>query len=248
MGAKSGKNSKNSKKELEPPGLKKYDYRNYLADTAAPSDFALEKAKKYDSTLASSAALQADLEANKSFKRSKSKFRGTNRCVKVLFSLLCILQMAGAGIIIAITAAKLDNDVETAEGVYSKAYCYQLSNSSINTCTYTYWAGGISVAVSLILLIFGAACHGLRGRCCLTIESILSICGAAWWIAAGVVSTITSDNASAAGLGEQSARIALWIVCYVTAGLFGGTMLLSMGGCCFSCCRDTRDDFAFLDE
>jgi hypothetical protein len=239
----------NSKKKgSEPsPSRKKYDYRNYLSDTSQPSDFALQTSQKYGQTVASSAALQADIEANRS-RSTKSKFRGTNRCVKLLFSLLCVLQMAGAAIIIAITAVKLDVDVESSEGTYSKEYCYQLSNSSINTCTYTYWAGGISVVVSIILLIFGAACHGMRGRCCLTIESILSMCGVAWWIAAGVVSTITSDNASSAGLGEKSARVALWITCYVTGGLFGGTMLLSMGGCCFSCCRDTKDDFAFLDQ
>ncbi len=155
--------------------------------------------------------------------------------------------MIGAALIIAVTAVKLDVDVEVSEGTYEKSYCYQL-NSSVNTCTYTYWSAGVSIGVSIVLLIFAAACSRMRGRCCLTIESILSMCGVAWWIATGVVSTITSDNAGAAGLGEESARLALWIMCYIVAGLFGGTTVLSLGGCCFTCCRADRDDFAFLDE
>ena len=190
----------------------------------------MSQSQKYHDTLASSAALQADIEANKSPKSAskRSKFKPTNRFVKGLYSTLCVLQIIGAALIIALTAVKLDVDVESAEGVYSKEFCYQL-NDSVNTCTYTYWSAGISIGVSITLLLFAALCHGGRGRCCLTIESILSMCGVAWWVAAGVVSTITSDNASAANLGEHAARLALWIMCYAVGGLFGGTMLLSMG-------------------
>lgn len=210
----------------------------------------MSQSRKYHDSLASSAALQADIEANakpSKLNASKSKRRGANRFVMAMYYILCLLQMIGAALIIAVTAVKLDVDVETAEGQMSKEYCYQL-NDSVNTCTYTYWSAGISIGVSIILLIFAAACGGIRGRCCLTLETILSMCGVAWWIAAGVVSTITYDNASSAGLGEVSARLALWIMCYIVGGLFGGTMLLSLGGCCFTCCRADKDDFAFLDE
>lgn len=205
---------------------------NYIESNAKPSQFAMSQSQKYSDTLASSAALQADIEANKSTRSGskKSKIQGTNGFVKAFYSILCVLQIIGAGLIITLTAVKLDVNVETSEGVYSKEFCYQL-NSSVNTCTYTYWSAGISIAVSLLLLIFAAACRGARGRCCLTIEAILSMCGVAWWVAAGVVSTITSDNADGANLGEHSARLALWIMCYTVGGLFGGTMLLSMGTC-----------------
>jgi hypothetical protein len=63
--------------------------------------------------------------------------------------------MIGAALIIAVTAVKLDVSVEQSEGSYTKAYCYQL-NSSVNTCTYTYWSAGISIGVSIVLLIFAA--------------------------------------------------------------------------------------------
>jgi MFS family permease len=222
---------------------------NYIESNTTPSQFAMSQSQKYQDTLASSAALQADIEANKSPRSGskKSKKQGTNGFVKGLYSILCVLQIIGAALIISLTAVRLDVDVETTEGVYSKEFCYQL-NDSVNTCTYTYWSAGISISVSLLLLIFAAVCHGVRGRCCLTIETILSMCGVAWWVAAGVVSTITSDNADGANLGEHSARLALWIMCYTVGGLFGGTMLLSMGTYVFDNDDAGKDDSKTIDS
>jgi hypothetical protein len=225
--------------------LKKYDYRSYL-ETQTPSDMAMNTAAKYGDKVASSAALQADIEANSATKMSMKGQKRARVCsfTRIMFVLLCLLQMCGAAGAIIITAVWLDTTVTGADGATSKAYCYLL-NSSVNTCTYTYWAAGISIGVSLLLMMLNLACAGKRGNCCLSIETILAICGFIWWIGAGTVSVITSDNASDQGLGEESKRLALWIICYVTSGLFAGTFLISCSGCCCSCCRDTKDDFEY---
>lgn len=220
---------------------KKYDYRSYLESSVAPSDMALQTAAKYGDKVASSAALQADIESNSKRSSTKTvKRHATCSFVRVIFIFLCILQILGAAGVIVVTATQLDQTVVADDGSSSKAYCYLLS-SSVNTCTYTYWAGGISIAVSFVLLLFNAACSGMRGHCCLSIEAILAMCGVIWWIGAGTVSVITSDNASEQGLEEKNARVALYITCFVIGGLFGGTGLLSCFGCCCSCCRDRKD-------
>lgn len=61
-----------------------------------------------------------------------------------------------------------------------------------------------------------------------------------YWTIAAVIS---SDNADGQGLGEKSCRIALWITCYVTGGIFGTSFLVSSCGCCFRCCRDSSYDY-----
>lgn len=222
--------------------MKKYDYRSYLESSVAPSDMAMQTAAKYGDKVASSAALQADIESNSRLESMRSvRRRQTCSIVRATFILLCLLQICGAAAVVVVTATQLDTTVVAADGSSSKAYCYLL-NSSVNTCTYTYWAGGISIAVSFVLLLFNSACSGKRGHCCLSIEAILAICGVIWWIGAGTVSVITSDNASSQGLGEETARLALYIICFVVGGLFAGTGLLSCFGCCCRCCRDSKED------
>lgn len=231
-----------NKAATTPPPIKKYNYKQYL-ETQAPSDAVLNTASKYGDKVASSAALQADIEANaKMSPRSRPKRRRVCTPGRVTFILLCVLQMCGAAAVIGVTAGCLDTNVTSADGTTSKEYCYLL-NSSVNTCTYAYWAGGASIALSIVLMLFNLACAGKRGMCCLSVEAILACCGVIWWIAAGVVSVITSDNASDQGLEKKSCREALYIASFCTAGLFLAQFLLSTTGCCCSCCRETDDDY-----
>lgn len=182
---------KNSSQELNTsPSIKKYNYRQYLETQSKPSDAVLNTASRYSDKVASSAALQVELENSKKDLGSRKRERRPRACnfTRALIYLLSLLQIAGAAAIIGITAGCIDKEVEGSDGEKTNALCYTL-NSSINTCTYTYWACGISIALSLFILFMNLCCIGRRKMCCISIEAILNLIGAAWWIAAGTVCT-----------------------------------------------------------
>lgn len=104
--------------------------------------------------------------------------------------LLVFLQIAGACAIIGITAGCIDKELSpTDSNTSTDPLCYAM-NSSVNTCTYTYWAAGASIALSLVITFMNLCCVGRRGKCCVSIEAVLSLIGCAWWIGAGTVGTI----------------------------------------------------------
>jgi len=203
----------------------------------------------YSDRTASSALRISQLESSKSAaaRGSPSSKKKSKRCSpgRIWMYILTALQIAAAVGVIIVVAVGLNKteDVPVAEGQppVSTSVCLATTRSA-NLCMYAYWAAGISILVSLMIALMNMCCPRRRHACCLSIEALLALLGFCWWAAAGITEIVLGSEADDANLAGGTYRTALWVLCFINAGLFAFSFFTSAVGCCAACCG-VVDDF-----
>jgi hypothetical protein len=241
--------SRSGSKAAAAPSTKAYDYESFLVEGSRPNAAAAATAASYRAGVADSAARQAELESAKRRGRrapaaappaglpAKSVFCSAGR---IWMYLICVVQMAVAAVVIAVTAACLSSTAQTTavvDGVevpVTTSVCYGTTRS-FNTCYWSYIAAACSIAVSGTVLLMNLLCPRRRQACCLSLEALLGLAGAAWWTAAGVAALVFANEADDAGLPKSDCRLAVWALSFGAAGLFALSFLSSFFSCCAAC-------------
>ncbi len=85
-------------------------------------------------------------------------------------------------------------------------------------------------------------CPERRHAFCLSIEALVALLGACFWLAAAISEVILGNEADDANLDGGTYRTVLWILCFVNAGLFALSFFTSAAGCCAAACGIVDDD------
>jgi hypothetical protein len=230
----------------------KYNYQQFLVDGAQqPNPAAVNTAAMYSQRTASSALRQSELESSKKTlristssapRRRRSKMCSPGRIYMHCLTALQIAVAVGVAIVVSVSLSKTE-DVPVAEGQppIPQSVCLA-STRSANLCVYAYWAAGISILLSLLISIMNLCCPERRHACCLSIEALVALLGACFWLAAAISEVILGKEADDANLDGGTYRTVLWILCFVNAGLFMLSFFTSAAGCCAAACGIVDDD------
>lgn len=154
-----------------------------------PSSAAKSMATYYERKAASSAALQAELE---SVKRSSSRNNHSSKsrmCSpgRIWMHLLTVTQIGIAVAIIGVVYGGLmetesvSTDANGESGAHvSTTVCYGTTRS-VNVCSYSIWASGASIVLSVVISLMNCMCPRRNYTFCLSVEALLGLVGAAWW-------------------------------------------------------------------
>jgi mannose-P-dolichol utilization defect protein 1 len=159
-------------------------------------------------------------------------------CGGFLSGLAGFLQVGVAVAIIVITYIKLDHYTisVTTDGASVSSQCLLgYTSSGMNLCHYAYAASGVSLAASAALgLLLCCTCNlcGLGG----VLDFIFAALGVAWWAVAGSLLNHYMHQPYVSALPQYNWRLIIIVLAFVSCGLFGISILISVMRVCSRCC------------
>lgn len=159
-------------------------------------------------------------------------------CGHCLSALAGFLQVGVAVAVIVVTYLKLDHYsvIVTTDGVAVSSQCMLgVTSGGLDLCHYAYAVSGISLAASLVLgLLLCCTCNlcGLGG----VLDTIFAALATAWWAVAGAVLNHYMHEPYVSALPQYQWRLIIVILAFVSCGLFGISILISLIRVFASCC------------
>lgn len=170
-------------------------------------------------------------------------------CSRFLVSLLMLGQLAVAGLIIGLTAAKLNKmsigfDPSNLSAKVSDTCLLGTGPNNVNLCYAAYGFAGVSVlATGALSLLLCCTCN-LCGLGFL-LDVVFSLAGTAWWALAGVLFNYYTQQPEIAALPQAQIRKWIVLLCWVGCGCFGAALLVNLyrllARCCACCGSSSRD-------
>lgn len=164
---------------------------------------------------------------------------------RVLFSLLMAAQLAVAGLIIGLTAARMSNFKFSAADGSGKLTDNCLLGSTpngVNLCYVAYGWSGVSILATLALSLLECCTCNLCGLGFL-VDTIFALAGTAWWAIAGVMFRFYSQQPNVAALPQAQTRGWIIILAWIGCGLFAVAFLVNLyrmiSRCC-GCCGHSK--------
>ncbi|KAI8470263.1 MAG: hypothetical protein J3K34DRAFT_521497 [Monoraphidium minutum] len=167
----------------------------------------------------------------------------------VITSILMVGQLAVAGLIIGLTATKLNSiklglDVAKLDANITDTCLMGTGPNGVNLCYVAYGFSGVSVLATAALGLLLCCTCNLCGLGKL-LDTLFALAGAAWWAIAGVVFNFYTKQPEIAALPQGQARGWIIILCWIGCALFAAAFLVNLFSLLSACCRccgggDTR--------